>query len=121
MSEYMLSDEDTMNDVNPFVTHDFSLPGGVRQMNRPDDFKEIGNVIDIPVLEKSVYCDTHLCKEMVGKPTVMNKVVHPRRNIDRGFTCSERRAPVPKKKRKRWYLIIVVILLTLVLLKSIRA
>ncbi len=27
----MLDDEDAINDVNPFVTHDFSLPGSVRQ------------------------------------------------------------------------------------------
>ena len=28
MSNFMLSDEDSINDVNPFVTRDFSLPGG---------------------------------------------------------------------------------------------
>lgn len=124
MSEYMLSDEDTMNDVNPFVTHDFSLPGGVRQMNRPDDFVEVREVIDIPILKKSVYCDTNLCAEMTGTPKVVNKVVHPRRNIDTGFTCSERTPPVPKKKRKStffWYLIIALVLLALVLLRSTRA
>ena len=121
----MLSDEDTMNDVNPFVTHDFSLPGGVRQMNRPDDFVEIKDVIDIPVLKKSVYCDTHLCREMTDKPVVMNKVVHPRRNIDRGFTCSERSIPRAHNKNRvkmfYWSIIIVLILLTLILLKSTRA
>jgi len=28
MSKYMLSDENTINDINPFVVSDFSLPGG---------------------------------------------------------------------------------------------
>ena len=28
MSKYLLSDENTINDINPFVVSDFSLPGG---------------------------------------------------------------------------------------------
>ena len=28
MSKYMLSDKNTINDINPFVISDFSLPGG---------------------------------------------------------------------------------------------
>ena len=28
MSKYMLSDENTINEINPFVVSDFSLPGG---------------------------------------------------------------------------------------------
>lgn len=28
MSKFMLSDENTMNEINPFVVADFSLPGG---------------------------------------------------------------------------------------------
>ena len=28
MSKYMISDENNMNDINPFVVSDFSLPGG---------------------------------------------------------------------------------------------
>ena len=28
MSKYMLSDKNTINDINPFVLSDFSLPGG---------------------------------------------------------------------------------------------
>jgi hypothetical protein len=41
MSKYMLNDEDAINDVNPFVSHDFSLPGGVRQTGNFEDFTEI--------------------------------------------------------------------------------
>jgi hypothetical protein len=43
MSSYMLNDEDAINDVNPFVTHDFSLPGGVRQMNEFENFSELAD------------------------------------------------------------------------------
>jgi len=28
MSKYMINDENTINDINPFVVSDFSLPGG---------------------------------------------------------------------------------------------
>ena len=36
----MLNDEDAINDVNPFVTHDFSLPGGMRQTGEFENFSE---------------------------------------------------------------------------------
>ena len=38
MSKIMLNDEDAINDVNPFVKHDFSLPGSVRQTGGFDNF-----------------------------------------------------------------------------------
>ena len=38
----MLNDEDAINDVNPFVQRDFSLPGGVRQTGNFEDFQEVG-------------------------------------------------------------------------------
>jgi len=41
MSEFMLNDEDAINDVNPFVQRDFSLPGGVRQTGNFEDFQEV--------------------------------------------------------------------------------
>ena len=41
MSEFMLSDQDTIDDVNPFVSRDFSLPGGVRQTGDFEDFEEV--------------------------------------------------------------------------------
>jgi hypothetical protein len=56
MSKFMLSDDDAINDVNPFVTHDFSLPGGVRQTGNFEDFVEVKKVNDLGVMEKSVFC-----------------------------------------------------------------
>ena len=41
MSEFMLNDEAAIDDINPFVQHDFSLPGGVRQTGNFEDFQEV--------------------------------------------------------------------------------
>ena len=48
----MLNDEDAINDVNPFVSHDFSLPGGVRQTGNFEDFTEMRNEPGIPEKER---------------------------------------------------------------------
>jgi len=80
----MLEDEDAINDVNPFVKHDFSLPGGVRQSGDFSDFSEIREESGIPTTSKSVFCDYALCTK--GDSCSLSKQVHPRRNIDPGFT-----------------------------------
>jgi len=85
----MLNDEDAINDVNPFVTHDFSLPGGVRQTGDFEDFSEIRNEPGIPEQERSVYCDYGLCKESTSECS-LSRPLHPRRNIDTGFTKNDR-------------------------------
>lgn len=85
MSKYMLNDEDAINDVNPFVTYDFSLPGSVRQTSGFEDFVEMKPPLHIPLTNKSVFCETGLCKAD-DAPCLITKNVHPRRNIDYGFT-----------------------------------
>jgi len=89
MSKYMLNDEDAINDVNPFVTRDFSLPGGVRQTGNFEDFSEMRNEPGIPEQERSVYCDYGLCKESTSECS-LSRPLHPRRNIDTGFTKNDR-------------------------------
>jgi hypothetical protein len=89
MSKYMLNDEDAINDVNPFVTHDFSLPGGVRQTGGFDDFTEIKQEPGIVPKQRSVYCDYGLCAESTGECS-LSRPIHPRRNIDRGYTQNDR-------------------------------
>ena len=86
----MLSDEDSINDINPFVTREFSLPGGVRQTGNFGDFEEIKKSVDVPFKEGSVFCNEGLCSTQM-KPCKMDKVIHPRRNIDCGFTDEEKR------------------------------
>ncbi len=91
MSVYMLDDKKLMNDINPFVMCDFSLPGGVRKTGNFQDFsKEIQPVKNVWTEEKSPYCDFGLCRDEV-EPLVLERGVHPRRNIDTGFTCMEPR------------------------------
>jgi len=85
----MLNDEDAINDVNPFVTRDFSLPGGVRQTGNFEDFSEMRNEPGIPEQERSVYCDYGLCKESTSECS-LSRPLHPRRNIDTGFTKNDR-------------------------------
>ena len=118
MSKFMLNDDDAINDVNPFVTHDFSLPGGVRQTGDFKDFTEVKPTISIPVKEKSVFCSVGLC-ESEDKPELIEKTAHPKRN----FSCYEPKAKVKvgvsnKSIPWRWvFLVLLVLILTLLFLR----
>lgn len=79
----MLTDEEAIDKVNPFVTHDFSLPGSVRQSGGYDNFTEISEDSGLAEPERSVYCDYGLCAEASSKCS-LSRGVHPRRNIDYG-------------------------------------
>ena len=85
----MLNDEDAINDVNPFVSHDFSLPGSVRQTGDFEDFTEIRDENGTPEEKRSVYCEYGLCAESTDSCS-LSRPVHPRRNIDLGFTDGSR-------------------------------
>jgi hypothetical protein len=91
----MLTDEEAIDRVNPFVSHDFSLPGGVRQTGNFEDFTEIKSEKGIPAPERSVYCDYGLCAESSSQCS-LSRPVHPRRNIDKGFTNNDRKIKVPQ-------------------------
>ena len=86
MSKYMLNDEDAINDVNPFVEHDFSLPGSVRQSGGFDNFSNTSISENTFETGESVYCSFASCETQV-KPTNVFGTIHPRRNIDTGFAC----------------------------------
>jgi hypothetical protein len=86
MSKFMLSDEDAINDVNPFVGHDFSLPGSVRQSGGFDNFSNVSTSGGIPDAGESIYCSIGSC-ETQTEPVNVFGAIHPRRNIDTGFTC----------------------------------
>ncbi len=104
MSEFMLNDEDAINDVNPFVQRDFSLPGGVRQMSEFENFSELKKTISKPVSvdDRSVFCEFGLCDDQL-KPVVREGVIHPKRNIDTGFTCPSKKENVVKKRRRPYF------------------
>jgi hypothetical protein len=118
MSTFMLNDEAAIDDVNPFVLHDFSLPGGVRQTGKFEDFQEVPKSKGIPEPTKSVFCDLALCEDE-KTPCDIDKTLHPRRNIDYGLGCGK-----PKNKIKigvsnrkiPWRLILIAVLIVLILL-----
>ena len=92
----MLSDQDTIDDVNPFVSRDFSLPGGVRQTGDFEDFEEVRPVKKVEA-SGSVFCDYGLCNtEKGGDSRTTFDNIHPRRNIDCGVTPKKiKSAPTP--------------------------
>lgn len=115
----MLDDEDAMNDVNPFVLRDFSLPGSVRQTGRFSDFQEVPPSVGLPDKEKSVYCSYGLCADE-KKPCRLRKEVQPRRNIDHGVTCGgggqeDVKVGVSSHESTYWYVVLFLILLVAVL------
>ena len=116
MSKFMLNDENIINDVNPFVTHDFSLPGGVRQTGDFADFVEVEKSTGVPVAEKSVFCSTGLCADET-KPCLIKKKVRPQRNIDYGFTRDrpQQKIVVGVSNKSIPYLWIFLVLLFIVL------
>lgn len=63
MSNFMLDDKNLNDVVNPFVTHDFSLPGSVRQTGVFSNFSTKKAENEVFTTEKSVFCDYGLCKD----------------------------------------------------------
>jgi hypothetical protein len=112
----MLNDDDAINDVNPFVTHDFSLPGGVRQTGDFEDFVEV-KPKTLPIEVKSIFCNTGLCADET-EPCLIKKKVHPRRNIDYGFTRLKKDVivGVSNKSIPYFWIFLAILVLTLVLL-----
>jgi len=122
MSEFMLNDEDAINDVNPFVQRDFSLPGGVRQTGNFEDFQEVPKNGGIPPVGKSIFCTVGLCAAE-KQPCRINRNVQPRRNIDYGLGCGREMEPVKavaSNKATVIQLTIVSILIALILLILVR-
>jgi len=119
MSEFMLNDEDAINDVNPFVQRDFSLPGGVRQTGNFEDFQEVPKNGGIPPVGKSIFCTVGLCAAE-KQPCRINRNVQPRRNIDYGLGCGKLVKAVASNKATVIQLTIVSILIALILLILVR-
>ena len=113
----MLNDEDAINDVNPFVKHDFSLPGSVRQSGGFSDFSNATISKNMFEASESVYCDFALC-ETQDKPTNVFGTIHPRRNIDTGVACNSGNLKVGVAKHAEipfFGIILIAMFITLVL------
>lgn len=134
----MLSDENTINDVNPYVVGgEMSLPGTVRQIGHFADFtREVRDEgYGVPEQERSPMCDVaitaghrtvNLCRP--GKPNcALKRPLHPKRNIDLGYTNGTARlSPSPRKKivteivknnpwKVSWLLILIIVILFLLI------
>jgi len=101
MSELMLDDKNTMDDMNPFVNF---MPGSSRQ---PHAFGEYTGPVDEPEEEiyKSPACD--VVSKNVGRPGYRSKrcdlsrPLLPGRNIDKGFTNFESNINIDIEKIKK--------------------
>jgi hypothetical protein len=119
----MLNDDDAINDVNPFVSRDFSLPGGVRKTGDFADFTEIRPGEALYKDTKSVYCGYGLCEDELA-PLVIPGDVHPKRNIDCGYTHEKEIVVKPVvvgvAKKPRFLEITLIILFLLLLFFVVR-
>lgn len=98
MSKDMLSDSNTINDFNPYVMGDFSLPGASRKPQEFDRHPLPRQESDPFIDEKSPICDygitagsktINMCRPT--KPNCsLSRPFIPGRNIDRGFTNMKR-------------------------------
>ena len=99
MSQLMLDDKNTMDDMNPFVNF---MPGSSRQPHAFGDYKP---PVDEPEEEpyKSPACN--VVSKNVGRPGYRSKKCDlsrpllPGRNIDKGFTNFESRFDIEKVKK----------------------
>ena len=76
MSEFMLNDQAAIDDINPFVQHDFSLPGGVRQTGNFEDFEEVptsGKGIPEPTGKECFLCYSWLMRRPERQPCRMDR------------------------------------------------
>ena len=124
MSSSMLNDEDTINNINPFVVNDFSLPGAKGERRNFEKFKSEGEIIMQDIKEESPMCDSisssglgavEMCSGMKN-PCTLSRPLIPGRNIDIGFTDQVGKKYTEKKKEKKVKIIASVFILLILLL-----
>lgn len=138
MSELMLSDENTINDINPFTTGQMSVPGTVRQTgnfaNFTAEIRDEGYGVPDPeaspgcaLASRAGYRTADYC--FPGeKNCPLERPLHPKRNIDHGFTrreraeCAQRVSPSPRRfilgevaRNNKGKLSIIIILILILL------
>ena len=131
MSKDMLSDNNTINDFNPYVMGDFSLPGASR---KPQEFdrhplpvqeKEIVLNEESPICSYGITAGDHtvdMCRP--SKPNCpLSRPFYPGRSIDRGFTVSQvvkQVKEVAKSIEKTGKTIPMLLIIFLILLIAVR-
>lgn len=120
MSKYMLDDQKTIDDVNPFVQEDFSLPG---TWSDPYEFVSYENVPEeASTLDKDT--KSPLCETMgsLGDYTIascnprepncpMSRPLEPERLIDPGMWTYQKKEAPTKKSYEMYYILAAVIML----------
>ena len=116
----MLNDHDAIDEMNAVVTHGFSVPRGVRNTGDLGDCTVVKTGGGIPEQKRSVYCDYGLCAESNTKCS-MTRPLHPRRNIDCGFTKPTENVVIGVSNKSIPYvaicIIAMIILLTLMFVR----
>lgn len=120
MSVLMLDDENTINDINPFV---LDPPGSSRKPNdivNPIIIKEesmFDNIEGSPICDYAVANNLSMC-EPTEKNCPLNRPLHPKRNIDVGFTNQFKPKKITVKnhvKPKYTYILMILFLLSLII------
>ena len=126
MSKHMISDEDTINDVNPFVQRDFSLPGAV---GKPHPFQEFKEEIHVDVHRVE---EPHICQYGItsGDKTIdmcrpsdqtcpLSRPLYPGRNIDMGVDNTNKKSlRMMVSEMKTLDMLTIVLLVSIILTLS---
>jgi len=106
----MLSDSNAINDFNPFVMGDISLPGTSRQPQQfdrhpiPRQYKEMTVVTESsPICEYGITAGSKtidMCHPTKPKCSLSRPLI-PGRNIDRGFTVLKKNVEKVAERTKK--------------------
>lgn len=121
MSVYMLDDDMAINQMNPYVTKDFSLPGTVRRNERSAAYPKAEEPLAQFEIEESPFYSrgmttTDLTKKEPLCP--MSRPFYPERNIDTGFTRPQK-VLVEKVNQRRiplWVLPLAILIVLILLI-----
>ena len=130
----LLSEEDAMNKLNPYVVFDFSLPGSVRQTPEfADHGKEVNGTEDVERRLSSI-CDVAMtsgdrtidfCKGGREPACAMGRPVYPRVRIDTCEGIAEYKPPRSGSKSKstdpsRWLPLVLLVLVMLFIFRLMK-
>lgn len=127
MSEYMLDDYNQINDINPFVVKDFSLPGTwsdpyefAPHKEAPEDVAQWDAPYKSPSCSMVALGDKTVSFCNPGEPNCpMSRPLEPQQNFEPGMWTYQKKVEKSKGFDINW-LLIVAILLALILLWSVR-
>lgn len=137
MSSFMLDDKNTINDINPYVTRDFSLPGSLRKSSDFADFvdeygrqeKDSFGGNTSPICDYGIAAGDRTGDLCMGgcKGVPKDKILHPKRNIDKGETALPKKLKVSQMyenaviyKYTNMYVVVLGLILALILLTLTR-